>query len=266
MKSAIRSGRNGAIITCDARTEPALIRRGLIHPTDSTLTKDGIAALAELDAEDDAPITVVRRNPGYYTVTTPSGDYDVTNCPADSDMVRHGFPAGPRWMVTNPGQYSADGEFTTLADALTSIRDTERHQAKKRFKAGQRIVVANGTVQTVVKMADRIGAEPLRVEVEGGLQWIADDCEPYLEPKPVGCPFHRVPLAGGANAPVCPGGNGITEYGVFGGEGSLEVYDCAYSAANRAAKFATEDPDSEYSVHQVCAAHRDEKAATCPAF
>lgn len=46
------------------------------------------------------------------------------------------------------------------------------------FKPGQRIIVANGTTQTVIKMADRIGTEPQRVEVQGGLQWLASECEP----------------------------------------------------------------------------------------
>ncbi len=216
MKAALRSGRDCAVVACDARTEPALIRRGLVHPTESTLTEAGIAALAELDAEDVTPVTVVRRNPGHYTVKTPSGDYDVTNCPADNAMVRQGFPSGPRWMVTNPGQYSADGEFATLADALTSIRDIERHAAKNTTS------------------------------------------------EPIACPVHRVQLSPGTNKPACPNTHGITEYGVFGDEGSLETYDCAYSAVNRAIEFAAEDSDADYSVHQVCTEHRDEKATVCP--
>jgi hypothetical protein len=51
------------------------------------------------------------------------------------------------------------------------------------FHPGQRIIIGNGTVHVVVKMADRIGNEPARVEVEGGLQWLADDCEPAPEPQ-----------------------------------------------------------------------------------
>lgn len=64
--------------------------------------------------------------------------------------------------------------------------------------------------------------------------------------------------------PACPRTHGNTEYGVFGDEGSLEVYDCAISAANRAAEFAAEDPDTDYTVREVCPEHRDEAHATCP--
>jgi len=61
----------------------------------------------------------------------------------------------------------------TVAAEITRPMTT---QEPDRFQPGQRIVVGNGTVQTVVKMAARVGNEPLRVEVEGGLQWLADDC------------------------------------------------------------------------------------------
>lgn len=48
------------------------------------------------------------------------------------------------------------------------------------FTPGQRIVVADGSTHTVVKMY-RWANEPLRVEVEGGLQWLAENCEPVPE-------------------------------------------------------------------------------------
>lgn len=47
----------------------------------------------------------------------------------------------------------------------------------KSFQPGQCIVVGDGSVRTVVKMAAPVGNEPLRVEVEGGLQWLAADCD-----------------------------------------------------------------------------------------
>ncbi|WP_406501570.1 hypothetical protein OHA04_27510 [Streptomyces sp. NBC_01590] len=46
------------------------------------------------------------------------------------------------------------------------------------FKAGDRIVCADGRIRTVRAMAPQVGGEPLRVIVEGGAQWIAADCEP----------------------------------------------------------------------------------------
>jgi hypothetical protein len=81
--------------------------------------------------------------------------------------------------------------------------------------------------------------------------------------KPDACPVHKVKLNFGATAPKCPDEHGIVEYGVFGDEGSLENYDCAYEAANMAAYYAAEDPDTEYTVRRVCNEHPDEPADTC---
>lgn len=55
------------------------------------------------------------------------------------------------------------------------------------------------------------------------------------------------------------------EFGIFADEGSLEVYDCAIQAANRALEFAAEDEDTdtEYTVRQVCKEHPDEAHGTC---
>jgi len=130
------------------------------------------------------------------------------------------------------------------------------------FKPGQRIVVANGTIQTVVKMADRIGSEPQRVEVESGLQWLASECEPFT-----GCSSHRVADERGEFAtelpvPTCE--SGVT-YGIWNENdgGFVHTRDCALRAANDAADFLAEDPDSEYKVLAVCREHEDEPADTC---
>jgi hypothetical protein len=80
---------------------------------------------------------------------------------------------------------------------------------------------------------------------------------------PVACPTHRVKLNPGAASPECPIVYGIAEYGVFGDEGSLEAHDCAYSAANSAAEYAAEDPDTQYTVRRLCNDHRDNAADTC---
>jgi len=77
------------------------------------------------------------------------------------------------------------------------------------------------------------------------------------------CPTHRVNLTPGLTVPKCPVVYGIAEYGVFGDEGSLEAHDCAYSAANRAAEYAAEDPDTQYTVRRLCNDHRDNAADTC---
>jgi hypothetical protein len=148
--------------------------------------------------EGDMAITIKTRRiaAGSYEVDTPSGTYRLEDCPTDrSNPHLAGLPSGPRWMLTWPGEYHADAEFPTKRAAIKSIHANEQwtaDQAAKTtqeppmpattdFTPGQRITVANGTTQTVVKMADRIGNEPQRVEVEGGLQWIAADCEPAPE-------------------------------------------------------------------------------------
>ncbi|MFJ2780246.1 hypothetical protein [Kitasatospora sp. NPDC087315] len=69
-----------------------------------------------------------------------------------------------------------DGRKVRIRPA--TVEEIAEHTTPAKFQPGQRIVVGNGTVQTVVKVADRIGSEPQRVEVEGSLQWLADDCEP----------------------------------------------------------------------------------------
>lgn len=62
----------------------------------------------------------------------------------------------------------------------TQAEPQEPIVADTDFQAGQRIVVADGTTHTVVKMS-RWANEPLRVEVEGGLQWLASECVPVPE-------------------------------------------------------------------------------------
>lgn len=53
MLAAIHSGANGAILNCAAVTESALIRRGIMHPTQSNLTEMGRDILAALLAPQD---------------------------------------------------------------------------------------------------------------------------------------------------------------------------------------------------------------------
>jgi hypothetical protein len=58
---------------------------------------------------------------GRYEVDTNHGTYHVDNCPADNPR-ETGLPAGPRWMITAPGRYSADSECPTKWEAIAYIR------------------------------------------------------------------------------------------------------------------------------------------------
>ncbi|MFI6444671.1 hypothetical protein [Kitasatospora sp. NPDC050543] len=83
---------------------------------------------------------------------------------------------------------------------------------------------------------------------------------PTVRPR---CDHHHVSAEPAVTTvPACAPG---VEYGVFGDEGSLVVYDCAMSAANHAAHFAAEDQDTdtEYVVRQVCSEHPDEAYGAC---
>jgi hypothetical protein len=76
-----------------------------------------------------AKVTVKRIGPGAYNVDAPSGVYEIRNCPADtSDPFQAGFRAGPRWMLTNPGRFSADSWFDTKRDAVAYIRTIEEEK------------------------------------------------------------------------------------------------------------------------------------------
>ncbi|MFE0376232.1 hypothetical protein ACFW1M_11715 [Streptomyces inhibens] len=67
---------------------------------------------------------VTRIAAGSYEVHTASGVYGLENCPAEIPRAT-GLPAGPRWMLTYPGEYTADAEFRTKRGALASIRACE---------------------------------------------------------------------------------------------------------------------------------------------
>lgn len=58
---------------------------------------------------------------GSYEVHTNHGVYSVQNCPAENPR-ESGLPSGPRWMITYPGQETADGERATKREALEHIR------------------------------------------------------------------------------------------------------------------------------------------------
>lgn len=232
-----------------------------------------------------------RLGAGSYDIDTPSGTYQLKNCPVDTgDPFTVGFRRGPRWMLTNPGAYSADNSFDTKRDAIESIRANEQRKADQAatqthketavtattdFKPGQRIIVANGTTQTVVKMADRIGNEPQRVEVEGGLQWLAANCELAPEQSaPTLCSHgrsdQRGELADRVTIPLRICEPGVT-YGLWDDYAGGFTYagDCAHEVATEGADRLTNtendsyDPDGEFKVLAVCREHDDEPADTC---
>lgn len=60
---------------------------------------------------------------GSYEIHTPYGTYLLNNCPADANQIAQGFRSGPRWMLTWPGEYSADADMFTKAEALAQIID-----------------------------------------------------------------------------------------------------------------------------------------------
>ncbi|MFJ6720539.1 hypothetical protein [Streptomyces sp. NPDC091259] len=64
---------------------------------------------------------VKRIGPGRYEVHTNHGVYSVDNCPTENPR-ESGLPAGPRWMITYPGELTADGERPTKREALERIR------------------------------------------------------------------------------------------------------------------------------------------------
>lgn len=52
----------------------------------------------------------------------------------------------------------------------------DEEQQAPAFKRGDRIVCADGVTRTVEAMAPEIAGEPARVVVEGGAEWIAENC------------------------------------------------------------------------------------------
>jgi len=242
----------------------------------------------------DIAIKTRRLGAGSYDIDTPSGTYQLRNCPVDtSDDFMKGLPRGPRWMLTWPGEYSADSEFPTKREAVENVRTNEQWKADRAaketatvtqpqettvpdadFKPGQRITVADGTVHTVVKMAGRIRNEPKRVEVEGGLQWLAENCELAPEqPASVLCGHRKADPRGEYTdrIPVPAHCESGTAYGLWDEYAGGFTYagDCRYEVAAEAVNWLTDptadnyDPDGEYKVLAVCREHEDEPADTC---
>lgn len=69
-------------------------------------------------------LKIHRQGAGSYISHTPYGTFLIKNCPVDrTDPNTQGMPSGPRWMLTYPGEYSADAVFDTKREAVRQIRD-----------------------------------------------------------------------------------------------------------------------------------------------
>ncbi|WP_035796435.1 hypothetical protein [Kitasatospora mediocidica] len=200
-----------------------------------------------------------------------------------------------------PGSGQPHIDLVAANNARSTQAETQEALVTTDFKPGQRIVVADGTIHTVVKMS-RWANEPLRVEVEGGLQWLAANCEPVPERTDatdrldqlraeldrttaacgeqierlrahVPCDHGRADLRGGyaERIPVparCE--SGVT-YGLWDEYAGGFTYtgDCRYEVAAEAVTRLTDpadddyDPDGEYKVLAICRDHEEQPADTC---
>ncbi|AEW92960.1 MULTISPECIES: hypothetical protein [Streptomycetaceae] len=131
MGRAISTGGEGREVRGDSGTLRALFERGMLRLGDGwVLTSKGEQVHAALqsaaagEASDVTDLLDIRPvASGCYRVHTPYGTYSLDNCPADPDAVRAGFPSGPRWMLTWPGERAADAEFGTKRAGIQQIKD-----------------------------------------------------------------------------------------------------------------------------------------------
>lgn len=86
-------------------------------------------------------IKSTRSGTGHYIVHTPMGTWDISNCPADRDMVDHGFRSGPRWMLIWPGEYSPDADCFTKGEAMDQIVDCLKWELTQRNMTPQELAV-----------------------------------------------------------------------------------------------------------------------------
>lgn len=89
-------------------------------------------------------IQVRRLGAGSYEIHTPYGTFELKNCPVDtSDSFMAGFGAGPRWMLTWPGAYSADAVFGTKRDGIQQIKDVVEWELRNTTPAELAILRRN---------------------------------------------------------------------------------------------------------------------------
>jgi hypothetical protein len=71
----------------------------------------------------------------------------------------------------------SDGDEEPVDDEdATGAESVDEPAEVPTFKAGDRIVCADGVTRTVEGMAPEVAGEPARVVVDGGAEWIADNC------------------------------------------------------------------------------------------
>lgn len=62
----------------------------------------------------------IRTSAGHYIVHTPNGTYQIDDY---AEWTYRGRVGKPRWMLTYPGEYGPDAEFSTLRDTLDQIEN-----------------------------------------------------------------------------------------------------------------------------------------------
>lgn len=73
-------------------------------------------------------ITVRMRCAGSYEIDTPSGTYRLIRSWYSQDDAECAGLISDKWLLQNPGEYSADSDFTTKRDAVTYVRTIEREK------------------------------------------------------------------------------------------------------------------------------------------
>ena len=248
-------------------------------------------------------IKVRRIGAGHYEIHTPHGTFLLDNCPADSAQIEAGFRSGPRWMLTYPGQYSADAAFGTKRDGIQQIKDVLAWELKnttpEQLATSRRNYHADNSpwakvaerqsapaiedaqdtkeTDTVAKTPDlRVLANRKTADPETVAEIHANRCP---ECKGAGCPqcgykgtrrgcrHHAVADGRGTHAetlPVPTCQSGTT-YGVWDelAGGFTFAVDCAMEAANWAAEQLDDDPDGEMSILAVCREHEEQPADNC---
>jgi len=221
-------------------------------------------------------VTVRKRCAGSYDIDTPAGTYQLQNCPVDtSDDFLKGLPRGPRWMLTSPGEYHADSEFTTKREAVEYVRTIQQEQADQAAKEATAMTETTTPQQAYGVFADGdLTEDGFRGDygrIAAGATAANYTSDPANEGitftvKPI-CIGHHVTDERGAHAdalpvPACE--SGVT-YGIWNENdgGFVHSRDCALKAANDAAEFLAEDADGDYRIVAVCREHEDQPAGTC---
>lgn len=205
--------------------------------------------------------TEVRRGPGAYTVHTPHGTFLVDNCPADEPRAS-GLPSGPRWMLTWPGEYSADAEFPTRREARQHIRDilndVLRAITPEFHAAARRNFHADDSPYLIIGAAEK----------EAAARNAAADTAPVFTVPANACHTHKVTDGRGRHADtlaVPPCDPNVSTYGTWDEHEGGFVYteDCAWSCASFAAELLDDDTDGEFRILPVCPEHEEQPAGQC---